>query len=249
MRPKTSGGCWDPEVHLANHKIVIRQIGRSPLASLLLDAVAVTGNIFTVRAETLEDEKFLLGVINSSLAAFYWRIMFVDFKDSFPQVTIFSLNQLPIRKKNQKNDNLIKKVKQSVDAMLALHRAQAAAQSPHEKDALAKQITATDRQIDALVYQLYALTPKKSPSSKAPQPNHEPDDFPIPKLPLLFLFLRITAHSRPSLTFHDEAKFWLTPKITLAVNLGLKPAELKTVRTHSLQHEYQIKAAWKKHFG
>ncbi|MEN9842093.1 MAG: hypothetical protein RL376_1893 [Verrucomicrobiota bacterium] len=41
------------------------------------------------------------------------------------------------------------------------HRAQAAAQSPHENDALAKQITATDRQIDALVYQLYALTPEE----------------------------------------------------------------------------------------
>jgi hypothetical protein len=31
----------------------------------------------------------------------------------------------------------------------------------HEKDALAKQITTTDRQIDALVYQLYSLAPEE----------------------------------------------------------------------------------------
>ena len=54
-------------------------------------------------------------------------------------------------------DKLIK----LVDEIMSLHRAQAAAQSPHEKDSVAKQITATDRQIDALVYQLYALTPEE----------------------------------------------------------------------------------------
>lgn len=46
-----------------------------------------------------------------------------------------------------------------------------------------------------------------------------------------------------------EAKFWLTPKIALAVNLGLKPAELKTAEKQIIQHENEIKAAWKKHFG
>jgi len=46
-----------------------------------------------------------------------------------------------------------------------------------------------------------------------------------------------------------EAKFWMTPKVELAINLGLKPADLKTASTQILSHENEIKAAWKKHFG
>lgn len=50
-------------------------------------------------------------------------------------------------------------------------------------------------------------------------------------------------------TPNGEAKFWLTPKIELADNLGLKPADLKTSLTQIRRHEDEIKAAWKKHFG
>ncbi len=50
-------------------------------------------------------------------------------------------------------------------------------------------------------------------------------------------------------TPHGEAKFWLTPKIELAVNAGLKPSELKTAQAQIQSHEDEIKAAWKKHFG
>ena len=45
-----------------------------------------------------------------------------------------------------------------VEAMLALHRQLAAARTPQEKTALQRQIEATDRQIDTLVYELYGLT-------------------------------------------------------------------------------------------
>jgi adenine-specific DNA-methyltransferase len=43
--------------------------------------------------------------------------------------------------------------------MLALHPSLAAAQAPADKESLQRQITAADKQIDALVYGLYALTP------------------------------------------------------------------------------------------
>jgi len=42
--------------------------------------------------------------------------------------------------------------------MLALHQQLAAAKIAHEQTALQRQIEATDRQIDALVYELYGLT-------------------------------------------------------------------------------------------
>ena len=45
-----------------------------------------------------------------------------------------------------------------VDQMLSLHKQLNEARTPHEQTALQRQIEATDRQIDALVYELYGLT-------------------------------------------------------------------------------------------
>ena len=45
-----------------------------------------------------------------------------------------------------------------VDRMLALHAKLASARTDHEKEVLQRQIDATDREIDTLVYELYDLT-------------------------------------------------------------------------------------------
>jgi len=45
-----------------------------------------------------------------------------------------------------------------VERMLDLHQRVAAEHLPHAKTLLQRQIEATDRQIDALVYELYGLT-------------------------------------------------------------------------------------------
>jgi len=42
--------------------------------------------------------------------------------------------------------------------MLELHKVQAAARTPGDRELYARQIAATDREIDALVYELYGLT-------------------------------------------------------------------------------------------
>jgi len=163
-RPDKAGGCWDREVHLAAHKIVIRQIGTEPTATLLAEPFAVTANIFTVRAASLTDEKYLLAIINSKLTAYFWRTMFADFKASFPQVTIFSLAQVPVRKidftkpaDKTRHDKLVL----LVDKLLLLMPRLRAATGTGEKATLQNAVTATDQQIDALVYDLYGLTPEE----------------------------------------------------------------------------------------
>jgi hypothetical protein len=45
-----------------------------------------------------------------------------------------------------------------VEQMLSLHRRKAEEKTPHETEPLERQIEATDRAIDALVYELYGLT-------------------------------------------------------------------------------------------
>jgi predicted nucleic acid-binding Zn-ribbon protein len=56
--------------------------------------------------------------------------------------------------KKSRHDRMV----ELVERMLALHKQLTAAKIEHEKTALQRQIEATDRQIDALVYELYGLT-------------------------------------------------------------------------------------------
>jgi hypothetical protein len=48
-----------------------------------------------------------------------------------------------------------------VESMLALHKHKAAMRTQAEQEQFQRQIDATDRQIDALVYELYDLTPEE----------------------------------------------------------------------------------------
>jgi hypothetical protein len=131
--------------------LVVRQIGTKPTATYIAEPIAVTGNIFTVRGESKMQEMFLLGIVNSKLIEYFWKIMFSDFKSTFPQVTVFSLSQVPVIDTrghsvghNLTHDRLVA----LVDKILAAKRAEA------ETDT-----SALEREIDELVYALYDLTP------------------------------------------------------------------------------------------
>ena len=46
-----------------------------------------------------------------------------------------------------------------------------------------------------------------------------------------------------------EAKFWLEPKIELAMSVGLTRQQVDTALALVRKHEHEIRAAWKTHFG
>ena len=165
QRPRGAGGCWDQEMHFAPHKVLVRQIGVRPTASYVARPLAVTGNLFTVRAQTAAQEKYILGILNSRLIAFYWRTLFADFKGSFPQVTIFSISQLPIRPLDLAGecDKMChERMVALVDSMLQLHMTQSSAKSEAQRRTIQRQIDATDAEIDRLVYDLYGLTKEET---------------------------------------------------------------------------------------
>jgi Domain of unknown function (DUF4160) len=57
---------------------------------------------------------------------------------------------------------------------------------------------------------------------------------------------------RPHIHVHHvtgEAKVWLEPTIELAQNYGLTPSRIATAFRLIREHEHEILAAWKAHFG
>jgi len=156
-RPDSAGGCWLPEVHFAPHKIIMRQIGSAPTASLVVEPLAVTGNVFTIRCADVQEEKFTLGVLNSRLMAFFWRTMFADFKTSFPQFTIFSLTQAPLPQWRSA-DAACAALVECVEGMLSTRKRALVVHTGHDRIVLEREITRLDYLIDRLVFELYGLT-------------------------------------------------------------------------------------------
>lgn len=118
--------------------------------------------VLTVAAPSAQ---FVLGVMNSRLISYlYVRTSAIATKDDFRQTTLAELRRLPIPIPDVSNpadrarhDRLVA----LVEKMLALVPKLRAARSDAERATLQNAVTATDRQIDALVYELYGLTPEE----------------------------------------------------------------------------------------
>ncbi len=105
--------------------------------------------------------KYILGLLNSKLLDLYLKSYSSHFSGGYFAFNKQYIEQLPIRTIDFANPADVKchdRMVSLVESMLALHRQSAAARLPDEKERLERQIQATDRQIDALVYELYGLT-------------------------------------------------------------------------------------------
>ncbi|MBI3882417.1 MAG: hypothetical protein HY301_20455 [Verrucomicrobia bacterium] len=106
--------------------------------------------------------KYLLAILNSRLISFLYP--FVSNKlvaQAFPRLSVGDVKRLPIatvdlkdRSDKARHDKLVL----LVDKLLGLMPKLRAAKSASEKATLQNAVTATDQQIDALVYELYSLT-------------------------------------------------------------------------------------------
>jgi hypothetical protein len=108
------------------------------------------------------DSFYLLGIINSRLITWYHHKRNPKAqKGLFPKVLVSDLKSIPIHPINfsdstdkARHDRMVSLVNQ----MLEMNRKLAVTKLAHEKTALERQIAATDKQIDVLVYELYGLT-------------------------------------------------------------------------------------------
>ncbi|MBW2078737.1 MAG: Eco57I restriction-modification methylase domain-containing protein, partial [Deltaproteobacteria bacterium] len=104
---------------------------------------------------------YLLGLLNSQLSSLFLRAISTPFRGGYIALNRQYIEQLPIRpidfsapSDKAHHDRMVGLVKR----MLDLQKQLAEAKVPQAKIVLQRQIEATDRQIDHLVYELYGLT-------------------------------------------------------------------------------------------
>lgn len=160
-REAKRGGCWDDDIHGANPKLITRQIGVVPSFGRDDLGFHCLNTVFMLTPKDRSpDISYVMGLLNSTLIATYWKNRFYDQRDRFPKIKGTYLKQLPIRhtdfsdpEEKARHDRIVSLVEQMLEAKKV-----GAAASGHAAEIAARKCAALDRQIDALVYDLYGLT-------------------------------------------------------------------------------------------
>ena len=138
-------------------KIIVPAIVRA--ASYAYDRTSIYSNDKTSIIPT--DDLYLLGILCSKVADIVIHSISSTKQGGYYEYKPMYVSQIPIRSIDfsdpadvARHDRMVS----LVEKILALHKQLPEAATPHERTALQRQIEATDGQIDALVYELYALT-------------------------------------------------------------------------------------------
>ena len=147
----------------ASEKLLVRQTGDRPIAAVDNQQRLAMNNLHVLAPMLGNAEKtsYILGLINSRLLTWFYRCMNPEAGEALAEVKRQNVAALPIRPIDFTNPADVKKhdrMVSLVDRMLALVPKRRAEANPQAASQLDAQISATDRQIDRLVYDLYGLT-------------------------------------------------------------------------------------------
>jgi hypothetical protein len=123
--------------------------------------IYATDGLYLFDTQDWMNKKYLLGILNSKLFVFIYRLLTLEKDRVLAQVKPTILQTLPIRTINFEDQSDVQLQKQMVilvERILSLHQQLASSNTPTEKTFLQRQIDTTERQIDTLVYELYGLT-------------------------------------------------------------------------------------------
>jgi len=122
--------------------------------------IDVDGDVLAAKSTTLVfgnvDLKHVLALLNSNAMRFIYEQEYGGDKlqGGYLRVGPPQIERLPMPEIEPKNAT---KLTSLVDSMLTLHKRLAAEKLPQKREQLQREIDATDRQIDQLVYKLYGL--------------------------------------------------------------------------------------------
>jgi type I restriction-modification system DNA methylase subunit len=131
------------------------------IVSIDINHTFATDGIYVFGLRKPNSINYLMGILNSKLFIFVYRLIAMEKGRVLAQVKPTTIGDLPIRTIDFDNSAEVaqhEKMVSLVETMLSLNKELAKAKTPQVIESLERQIAATDRQIDVLVYALYDLT-------------------------------------------------------------------------------------------
>lgn len=154
------GGTRDLNKHTLTPRLLIRRTGKYLCAAYSENAELIESTIYILRSTKI-NIKFLLGLINSKLLSFYLSKKLITNVQGFPQILMGQLNQLPIKKLVNSDEERHRHIITLVDTLINLYEEINIEKIPTQKESIKIRIAHCKDQINQLVYELYELTPEE----------------------------------------------------------------------------------------
>ncbi len=149
------------EKYFLNNKILIRQIGNTPVATFDGRNYYTLNTLYNLISITDYSLKYILAIINSHLGKWFWRKVNSDFKTIFPKIKKSEIEAIPISmidfsKKEEKgwHDEIVK----CVDSLLTLNEELKDISLQTKIEQTKQRIEHNEEKINHLIYKLYDLT-------------------------------------------------------------------------------------------
>ncbi len=156
---------WKNKSFYETPKIGVRETGKRIIATIDRDNRYFLSSLYAVYPKDSSANialEYYLGLLNSKFATFFVKIIAYSLTEgAFTKIRTNQLSRLPIPVLDMENSIDVQQhdeMVRLVETMLGLHKEKAAAKTSSDRTLLERRITATDNEIDHLVYQLYDLT-------------------------------------------------------------------------------------------
>lgn len=152
------------ERYFLNPKILIRQIGKVPVATYDEGKYYTLNTLYNVISTSDYSLKFLLAVINSKIGVWFWLKRNSDFKTLFPKIKKSEIECVPVFKIDRTNSTHRKSYEEiihKVTLILDLYNELEESRLQSKTDLIKQQIERAQENIDQLFYSLYKLTPEE----------------------------------------------------------------------------------------
>lgn len=147
----------DPKL-FEGERILVRRIVGKTLISAYTNSDYVTSQLLQiVKPIDQSATKFLLGILNSKLLAFYFKKKYNRQDKTFPEIRIYELASLPIKLIDKSQIESQKEIIKCVDLLLKLHEELRETKLQTKIDQIKQRIEHSEEKIDQLVYELYNL--------------------------------------------------------------------------------------------
>jgi type I restriction-modification system DNA methylase subunit len=150
-------------IQMDDVKLIIQVTAQRPTVLLDESSLYMTGGgsgpFYGIRPKDQTfPSKYLLGILNSTFFGWLIKAQSTNLRGGYIKFSKQYIETAPIVPPEKAGPEKIKILSAQVDEIIGQRKQFSNVKTPHEKTALQRQIAATDRQIDQLVYELYGLT-------------------------------------------------------------------------------------------
>ena len=140
-------------------RLLVRRIVGKTLIATYIQQDFVTGQLLQiVKPYKQEDDKFLLGILNSNLMAYYFRKKYNRQDKTFPEIRIYELSSLPIKIIDKSTKPLQEELTKLVEQILKLKEEIQGIKLQTQINQAQSKIKFYESEINKTVYLLYDLT-------------------------------------------------------------------------------------------